>query len=142
MTTAIELAKYIVNKCVEDDHPITNLQLQKILYFVQREHLCFYGVRAFVDPIEAWQFGPVVPAVYYEFCYYGAMPIENRYNNTRDIDFDNFDMVDRIVEAKRDLPPWDLVNDTHKPGGAWDKTYKGGIGNRSVIDIDLIKEDR
>ena len=142
MTTAIELAKYIVNKCVEDNHPITNLQLQKILYYIQREHLRKYNECAFIDPIEAWQFGPVVPLVYYEFCYYGAMPIENRYSNTKDIDFDHFDMVDKIVEEKRVMFPWDLVNETHKPGGAWDKTYKNGSGNRSIIDIELIRKER
>ncbi len=141
MATAIELAKYIVNKCVEDNHPITNLQLQKILYYIQREHLRRYSSPAFIDPIEAWQFGPVVPEVYYEFCYYGAMPIENRYN-TKVIGFDDFKMVDKIVEEKRVLAPWDLVNDTHKPGGAWDKTYKGGKGNRSMIDIKLIGKER
>lgn len=37
---------------------------------------------AFPDAIEAWQFGPVVPNVYYYYCGFGAMPIsipeENR----------------------------------------------------------------
>lgn len=141
MTTAIELAKYIVNKCVEDGCPITNLQLQKILYYIQRDYLKKCNTRAFMDHVEAWQFGPVVPAVYYEYCYYGAMPIVNRYDNTRDMDIDDLDMVDRIVEEKRDLEPWDMVNDTHKPGGAWDRTYNSGIGNHSIISIELIRRD-
>ncbi|MBD5113122.1 MAG: DUF4065 domain-containing protein [Ruminococcaceae bacterium] len=142
MTTAIELARYIVNKCVEDNHPITNLQLQKILYYIQRDYLKKHNTRAFMDHVEAWQFGPVVPDVYYAFCYYGAMPIENCYDNTTDMDIDDLDMVDRIVEEKRDLEPWDMVNDTHKRGGAWDKTYKDGAGNRSTINIDLIRRDK
>lgn len=141
MTTAIKLAKYIVNKCVEDNHPITNLQLQKILYYVQREYLRKYDEPAFVDDIKAWQFGPVVPEVYYEFCYYGAMPIENRYDNTSDIDITDLDMVNQIVDDKRKLDPWAMVNDTHKPGGAWDKTYNHGMGNYSTIDIELIRKD-
>lgn len=141
MTTAIELAKYIVNKCVDDNHPITNLQLQKILYYVQRDHLRKYNERAFIDEIEAWKFGPVVPEVYYAFCYYGAMPIGNRYDNASNIEIDDFELVNKIVEEKRLLKPWDLVNDTHKAGGAWDKTYRNGEGNRATINIDLIRRD-
>lgn len=47
MTTAIKLARYIINKCAEDEHPITNLQLQKILYYVQREYLRKHNEPAF-----------------------------------------------------------------------------------------------
>lgn len=140
MTTAIELAKYIVNKCVEDNHPITNLQLQKILYFIQRDYLRKYDERAFIDEIEAWKFEPVVPEVYYTFCYYGAMPIENQYDNASNIDID-LELVNKIVEEKRVLKPWDMVNDTHKPGGAWDKTYQNGEGNRTTISLNLIREE-
>lgn len=32
MYDALELAKYIVRKCIIDKHPISNLQLQKILF--------------------------------------------------------------------------------------------------------------
>lgn len=141
MTSALNLAKYIVNKCVEENYPITNLQLQKILYFIQRDYLREYDECAFEDSIEAWQFGPVVPEVYYEFCYYGAMPIENQYDCANDIDIKDFGLIDRIVKQKRILEPWDLVNETHKPGGAWSKTYNGGLGNRNIISIDLIRKD-
>lgn len=36
MYSALEIAKYVVNKCTVDRHPISNLQLQKILYYIQR----------------------------------------------------------------------------------------------------------
>ena len=39
MYKAIDLSKYIVSKCVRDNIPISNLQLQKILYYIQREFL-------------------------------------------------------------------------------------------------------
>lgn len=64
MYRAIELSKYIVSKCIDDGFPISNLQLQKILYYIQRDFLRI-GKPAFPDAIEAWQFGPVVPNVYY-----------------------------------------------------------------------------
>ena len=39
MYNAIELSKYIVSKCVHDKCPISNLQLQKILYYIQKDFL-------------------------------------------------------------------------------------------------------
>lgn len=35
MIDALTLAQYVVTKCVHDGCPISNLQLQKILYFIQ-----------------------------------------------------------------------------------------------------------
>ena len=37
------------------------------------------------------------------------------------------------------LDLWVLVAETHKPNGAWDQTYRNGIGNHHVIPTDLIK---
>ena len=57
MYKAMDLANYIVGKCIKDNVPITNLQLQRILYFVQKDFLK-RGSPAFSDYIEAWEFGP------------------------------------------------------------------------------------
>lgn len=32
---AMEVARYVVSKCATDEVPVSNLQLQKILYFLQ-----------------------------------------------------------------------------------------------------------
>lgn len=138
MYQAIVLSKYIITKCVKDGHPISNLQLQKILYYIQKYYVK-HNNRAFVDEIEAWQFGPVVPIVYYHFCGFGAMPITSQYEDVT-ISLEDQEMVDPIVEEKRSLYPWDMVKDTHRPGGAWEQTYQNGKGNGKVISISLIKE--
>lgn len=136
---ALVLAKYIVNKCTMDRNPISNLQLQKILYYIQVHELKKYNKLAFSDAIEAWQFGPVVPEVYYHFCGFGAMPIIARYNVFLS-EIDHRNEVDKIVDEKRVLKPWDLVSDTHYTNGPWDRIYKHGAGNHMVIPIDVIKE--
>ena len=64
--SAVELSKYIVTKCANDKCPITNLQLQKILYYIQKDYLSRNEL-AFDDLFEAWQFGPVIRQVYYYF---------------------------------------------------------------------------
>ena len=52
MYSALELSKYIVTKCINDGKPISNLQLQKILYYIQRDFLK-QGEPAFSATIEA-----------------------------------------------------------------------------------------
>ena len=118
MYTALDLAKYVVTKCTKEDAPISNLQLQKILYYIQKTFLQERHVRGFSDEIEAWQFGPVVPNVYFHFSGFGAMPISMEYI---DVDIDPLDasLINPLIEDKRNLNPWELVEETHKPGGAW-----------------------
>ena len=53
---AIDIAKYIINKCTIDQHPISNLQLQKILYYVQKAFL-EKNMVAFDDEIEEFDGG-------------------------------------------------------------------------------------
>ena len=92
---------------------------------------------AFSENIEAWQFGPVVPEVYKQYCGFGALPIRVRYEVT--IQPNDEKIINPIIEKKRVLNPWDLVNDTHSSGKAWDIVFRGGIGDHQVIPQDLIK---
>jgi len=139
MYSAIDLSKHIVSKCFRDDCPISNMQLQKILYSVQKNFLK-QGKRAFADEIEAWEFGPVVPNVYYKFCGSGSMPITTDFQVV-DIEKEDLTLIDRIVEEKRLLPPWDLAADICNLNSAWSRAYRKNGRNHNVISIDLIKEE-
>ena len=133
---AIDIAKYIIDKCTTDKHPISNLQLQKILYYVQKSFLEYDSV-AFDDDFEAWQFGPVVPEVYYRYCGFGSTGIRMKYDTNIQKNYSA--VINPIVEKKRKLDPWYMVEDTHKTGKAWDSVYRNGIGNHCVIPKELIK---
>lgn len=138
--SAIDLSKYVITKCVQDECPISNLQLQKILYYIQKYFLKHDSL-AFSDEIEAWQFGPVVPNSYYKFCGFGAMPITNKYSQLPDFGSEKKQAIDTMVENKRVLDPWQLVQETHKPNGAWDTIYRQGLGNHQIIPKALIKQE-
>lgn len=138
MYKAMDLANYIVDKCIKDNVPITNLQLQRILYFVQKDFLK-RGSPAFSDYIEAWEFGPVVPNVYFYFCGFGATPISISRDSVPNLTSDK-NIIDNIVEAKRDLDSWVTAKETNKITGAWSKVFNDGKGNQHIIPVDLIKE--
>lgn len=140
MYSALDLSKYIVTKCSNDGCSISNLQLQKILYYIQKDFLQNKGITAFSDEIEAWQFGPVVPNVYYAFCGFGSMPITSTFDISTPINISHRNTIDTIVETKRKLNPWDMVEETHKPDGAWHKVYNNGKGCYDIIPVSLIKE--
>ena len=63
MFSAHNVAIYIINWCLDHNVPITNLKLQKLLYFVQGEYSRVKGTRLIADDFYAWQLGPVVPNV-------------------------------------------------------------------------------
>lgn len=124
--TAMQIAAEVVRQYRMKKEPITNLKLQKILYYIQIECLQKNGVPAFQDDIEAWRHGPVVRDVYNTFCVYIANPIEDDdpdvEQNQVNIDDKTSQCISDIVERSIHYDPWDLVDKSHetKP---WRNTF-------------------
>lgn len=73
---AHDVAKYFVSVVDEEaGDSISNLKLQKLLYYAQGAYLALYDEPLFPEPIEAWMHGPVVPEVYRHYRKFGAGPI-------------------------------------------------------------------
>lgn len=65
---ALDVANKIISKTdLEHGDTISNLKLQKMLYYQQGFHLAYFGTPLFDEDIVAWQYGPVVPSVYKEY---------------------------------------------------------------------------
>lgn len=75
MYNALTVAKYIIKRCNDTNRIISNLKLQKLLYFVQAEFLVTTTHACFPEEIEAWDFGPVVPEVYHRYKAYSSIKI-------------------------------------------------------------------
>ena len=135
--SALDVAKYVVNKCTIEHDAISNLQLQKILYYIQKWFLQ-NGLVAFDDDFEAWQFGPVILSVYNQYSSFGGAPIRLKYNIV--LDSNDMDIINPIIILKRDLKPWVMVDDIHSSGKAWDRVFEGGKGAHRTISKDLIKK--
>lgn len=59
-----------------DEAPVSNLKLQKLLYYAQGVYLARYHAPLIREPIEAWSHGPVVSSVYHHFKSAGAGALE------------------------------------------------------------------
>ncbi len=71
--TALDIANYFLFKAQEEDQELlSNLKLQKLVYYAQGIHLADQGTPLFEDKIIAWQYGPVIPDLYHKYKNYGA----------------------------------------------------------------------
>ena len=114
---------------------VTNLKLQKVLYFAQAYYLAKIGRPIFSNTIEAWEFGPVVPDVYHKLKKYGNNPIVSEKDNTK-ISTEDKENLKNVWEIFGDYSASKLVDITHshKP---WVEAYHSSnaeISNEAIKD--------
>lgn len=138
MYSAFDIAQYVLYRYMELNRSITNLKLQKLLYFIQRQSLQVNQRPMFNEIIEAWQFGPVVPAVYYKYVGAGASEIYEF--SLPDVKFEqeDIDIMEDIINKYIDSNPWVMMDETHNDGTAWDRAVKTGV-YKPVIDREDIR---
>ena len=75
--TVDQVADTLIHIAHQRKIDISNLKLQKLLYYAQAWNLAFKGEVLFRDDIEAWVHGPVVPHVFRRFKAFGWNPIDS-----------------------------------------------------------------
>ena len=71
-----KIANSLLRLADDQDDPMTNMKLQKMLYYEQGYHLVYFGTPLFDEEIEAWLYGPVVPSVYNKYKKHGHRQID------------------------------------------------------------------
>ncbi len=135
--TASDIANYFLFKAQEEDQELlSNLKLQKLVYYAQGLHLAIYGGPLFDDRIEAWQYGPVIPSLYHEYKHYGAsgIPALDSYDPPI-IDAETIDFLDEVYEFMGQYSAIRLMEMAHSD----DCWIDAGIGN--IITCDAMKND-
>jgi len=69
--TAQDIADYFIDRAHKSGSFLSNLKLQKLVYYAQAWHLGLYETPIFNDRIEAWIHGPVVPDLYRKYKNFG-----------------------------------------------------------------------
>ena len=67
MYNVLDISKYVINYSHDIGASITNLKLQKILYYIQAAFLVNKQEKCFAEPIVAWEFGPVSVETYNQY---------------------------------------------------------------------------
>ena len=135
--SALDVAKYVINRCYVDlRHPISNLQLQKILYYIQGYYLVKFGRPLFYEDIIAWKLGPVVREVYNEYNIYVSSPITEVYNVDLNLSSDERVLINNVIDNKALISAWDLVNATHNEN-PWKDTVESRGYNSVMRNQDI-----
>lgn len=93
------IANYVIRYSNKHNLDVSNLKLQKVLYFIQAQFLVNHDRPCFDAKIEAWSFGPVVPIIYNEYNFFGSTDINIVNKNVNEI-IDNTDKtsLDSVIE--------------------------------------------
>ena len=135
MSTAAKVAEYIIHEAQKREKPVTNIKLQKLLYFTQGSYLAKHKKKAFEDNIIAWKYGPVIKDIYYKYSLYGAKPIIVVEEYDSKISLMLINAIDIVLESFLDVNQTDLIEETIKPGSPWSYTDID-----DVISVDDIKD--
>lgn len=135
MYSAIDIANYVILKERLCGHLVSNLKLQKILYFIQAVFLVEKGVPCFSEEILAWSFGPVVYEVFYEYRIFGGsgIPSNLKIKRPRILDEDKV-IIDSLLETLRLYDSVTLTNITlHQD--PWVEAYDNKDDSISLVKI-------
>ncbi len=113
---ALDIAKKMIFKAQNDEpnggERLTNLKLQKLLYYQQGFHLAFFGTPLFAEDVEAWMYGPVVPAVYDEYSAYGSSALPE-VKEPVSLSENEEELFNEVYDAYREFSAIGLMNRTH-----------------------------
>ena len=113
---ALDIAKKLIFKAQNDEpnggERLTNLKLQKLLYYQQGFHLAFFGTPLFAEDVEAWMYGPVVPAVYDEYSAYGSSALPE-VKEPVSLSENEEELFNEVYDAYREFSAIGLMNRIH-----------------------------
>ena len=134
--SAIDISNYIIDKCNKENIFINNLKLNKLLYFVQKEHLKKYNRILFIEELLPYRYGASVENVYRVFKYYGRDNINEPIDKLIDINEESKEIIDSTILKYKDCKPMEMVILSRK-----EESYKKAIKEKSnIIKIEWINE--
>lgn len=110
MAQVLDVAKYIMTRAGE----MTAMKLQKLVYYSQAWSLVWDEKPLFEEEIQAWAFGPVVPALYE--CHRGQFRVtEDSFSggNPEALTTNQKDSIDKVLEALQERSGQWLSELTH-----------------------------
>lgn len=115
--------KIIANTDVEQGELISNLKLQKLLYYMQGFHIAVFDAKLFENDIEAWQYGPVVRDMYFHFKEFGKSSITLTDDATiAEMTDEEEELFNEVLAEYSQFSAIKLMNMTHDEL-PWEKTF-------------------
>jgi len=98
-----------------DGDGISNLKLQKLVYYAQGFYSAIFGKSLFSEDISAWTHGPVVEDLYHQYKQYGSnhIPVPQDFNK-ESLTKDEFELIEEVFDVFGQYSAWKLRNMTHE----------------------------
>lgn len=139
---ALDIAKYVINKACEEKNPVSNIELQIILYYIQVNFIILYDELAFPEDLIATRCGVAIKEVYIEYCYRNYI-IESYPNTGLKISDKHKRIINMVIEVvKKEILGNLICNITRNDEHPWKKYFNGGfnIYEYNIIPINEIAE--
>lgn len=128
---------------VERHHPIDQLKLQKVIYFAAGEYAALTGEAMFPEPIEAWDYGPVIYDLWKEYHHFeedgGIVQPESGDSST--LDDLAIGCVESALAKYGERTGANLIDITHQEP-AWKDAYVAGQRRTMIPLEDLVETFR
>ena len=117
----MNLARDVIRYSDRHGKLVSNLKLQKTLYYIQGYCLKFFSRKAFDNAIVHWAYGPVVLDAYYGYSIFGGEPITLPIDEETSSDnlFAGYSpamkaVIEKVINKCNDCSAQSLVRKTHK----------------------------
>lgn len=111
----------------EDTDNISNLKLQKLLYYAQSAFLAIKGELLFNNDILAWQHGPVIKEIYERYRDNGSQGItEYNSESLNEISKEDNEILIEVYNLFGEYSAWGLRNLTHSES-PWQTTKRNEV---------------
>ena len=127
MIDCLNVARYFIIRAYEDgiEAEMTNMKVQKLLYYAQSLHLALYNEPLFAEQIQAWRYGPVCPPAYKFYSEFEAkqLPIPDK-ESLLQLPREKKELLEEIWEYFGGYHAYKLSDMTHLEF-PWKKARKG-----------------
>jgi uncharacterized phage-associated protein len=113
MTKAIDIANFFLKKAIKTGSFLSNLKLQKLVYYSQAWHLGLNKTPIFDEDFEAWVHGPVLPSLYRQFKNFEWRPICLEEEPECRLESGLIDFLEEVAEEYFSCEAYDLERMTH-----------------------------
>ncbi len=124
MMSAKDVANFFI-ATTKAPQKMSNMKVNKLLYYAQAWSLVRLGRPLFNEPIEAWKHGPVIPTIYhrYEQCKENPVPIPSDTSFLNTISAEEAQLLMDVAREYDGLSAWQLRNQSHGSNEPWMKVY-------------------
>ena len=141
MLNSIDVANFFIDLAKSDPYnDMTNIRVNKMLFFAQGWSLVKRGKPLFKEDFRAWQYGPVAQNVYFAFQPCGNQKIVD-FSGKFDPDKFSAEEIELLLDVSREYDKYSttkLVNMTHENGTPWRQVYQEQKNN--VITKESIRK--